>query len=292
MREFVYAVTEEEEGWKVERVLSSRLLLSRKRISSLKFSGGIFLCGMNTHTDRRVKEGDTVSVFLPDGEDLPKPFFLPLDIAYEDEDLLVISKPAPLPSVRSSLPDPHTLENAVYAYLGCPDTFTFRPVNRLDKGTSGLMVCAKNAHAQYLLQKTLHTPSFIRKYLAVTDGAPAEDEGEIHLPIARSGEGTRRHISEDGKMSVTRYRMLEKNERHALLLLELETGRTHQIRVHMQATGCPVTGDYLYGTEHPLLPGRFALHSCYVSFIHPVTGKNVELESPLPGELRQVFEET
>lgn len=253
MREFTWLVTSQDEGVKLESILKKRMQLSRGRISSLKFSDGIRLNGAAAHTDRRVTAGQVVSVLLPDGEDVPQAYPLPLSVLFEDEDLLIVDKPAPLPSIRSSLPDSRTLENAVYYYLGCPERFTYRPVNRLDKGTSGIMVIAKNAHVQHLMQQMLHTDAFARRYFAVVDGCPGEKSGVIDLPIGLSGEGTKRCISEQGKPSVTRYCTLENNEKHALLLLQLETGRTHQIRVHLWAKGCPVTGDYLYGREHPLL---------------------------------------
>ena len=198
----------------------------------------------------------------------------------------MIDKPAPLPSSSSQKKEGPTLENALYAYAGSPEGFVYRPVNRLDKGTSGLMLAARTAHAQHLLQRLLHGSEFIREYLAVVEGAPPRDRGVIDLPIGKADGATiRREVRADGKPARTYYRVLETRGDRSLLRLRLETGRTHQIRVHLSALGCPVAGDFLYGTELDDLPGRFALHSALVRLRHPVTGEWIERESPLPSAL-------
>jgi 23S rRNA pseudouridine1911/1915/1917 synthase len=221
----------------------------------------------------------------PCADVVPHP--IPLTVAYEDDDLLVIDKPAPLPSVRSPRQAGMTLENAVCAYLGAPEGFQYRPVNRLDKGTSGLMAVARSAHAQQYLQKRLHTGAFTREYLAVCDGIPPEREGEIDAPIIKAdGPTIRRVISGQGKPARTHYRVERTCGGRSLIRLRLDTGRTHQIRVHLASIGCPVTGDFLYGTEHPLLPRRFALHSALLTLETP-RQKNIRLESAPP----DVFEE-
>ena len=166
-----------------------------------------------------------------------------------------------------------------------PATFVYHPVNRLDKGTSGLMCVARHAHAQRLLTAQLHTGSFIREYLAVTEGVPRETAGIIDAPIARLGTGARRAVRTEGQRAVTHYRVEQTCGSRALLRLRLETGRTHQIRVHLSHIGCPIAGDYLYGTEHDALPGRFALHSAHLSLIHPITKERIALDEPLPDAL-------
>ena len=197
-----------------------------------------------------------------------------------------MDKPAPLAS-QSSLKHPgDSLENAVYAHFGQPEGFVYRPVNRLDKGTSGLMVIAKSPYVQHLAQQLLHTPDFRRVYLAVTEGIPAPARGTIDLPILKAeGPTIRRIVSPDGKPSATRYETLETRGGRALVRLELDTGRTHQIRVHLSAIGCPVCGDFLYGTELPELPGRFALHSAQLDLRHPLTDVPLQFFSPLPASL-------
>ena len=200
---------------------------------------------------------------------------------YEDEFLMIVDKPAPLASQSSRKHRGDSLENAVYSYLKCPEGFIYRPVSRLDRGTSGLMVIAKDGHTQDLLQRMLHSGDYIREYLALTEGIPDPEEGMIDLPVGKAdGATVRREIRPDGKPARTHYRVVEKRENRALIRLRLETGRTHQIRVHLAAIGCPVCGDFLYGKELPEeFPGRFALHSAYLLMKHPMTGKRIELES-------------
>ena len=153
------------------------------------------------------------------------------------------------------------------------------------------MAVARTAHAQDLLQRLLHTNEFIREYLAVVEGAPPEAGGVIDLPIAKAeGATIRREVRPNGRPARTFYRVLEKRGGRSLLRLRLDTGRTHQIRVHLAALGCPVAGDFLYGTELACLPGRFALHSAYVRLRHPVTGEWLERESPLPPALGALLE--
>lgn len=289
MRELCYEVLPEDHGKKLSMILRTRLHLSNRQISHLKFCEGIWLGEQCVHTGVFVKTGDVVRVKMRDHGPEMTPYALPLNILYRDEDVLVIDKPAPLPSIRSVHQDEKTLENAVYAYLGCPEGFIYRPVSRLDKGTSGLMPVALNSHAHDRMQRALHTESYVREYLAVIDGFPKEDAGVIDLPIGMEN-GVKRCIDPQGKPSVTHYRVLERAQNgRALLRLRLETGRTHQIRVHMSALGHPVTGDFMYGRETDALPGRFALHAAYLRFIHPVTGKEMTFESQLPDKIKQLL---
>ena len=278
-----YRVGPEEAGWKIREVLRRSMGVSYTALKSAKWNGRIRLNGETTRADARVEDGDLVNIEWE--EDVPvyqlKPFDLPLDIPYQDEYLMVVAKPGGIASQSSQNHPDDSLENAVYSYFGCPENFIYRPVNRLDKGTGGLMVIARTPHAQHLLQKELHTPAFRRRYLALTDGIPTEEEGTLDFPIAKvPGATIKRMIAPDGKPSRTRYRVLEKRENGALLLLELETGRTHQIRVHLSHIGCPVQGDFLYGQERPEeFPGCFALHSAMVELRHPLTGETLRLTS-------------
>ncbi len=283
-------VAPEDDGLPVRRLALERLHMSYGQFKRAKFEGELLLEGRRVHADERALAGQRLLVRMPQRLGGPcEPGELPLNIPYEDEDLLIVDKPAPLPSVPSRKRDALTLENAVYSYFGCPEGFLFRPVNRLDKGTSGLMVVAKHAHAQQYLQAQLHTGGFVREYCAVCDGVPPSPEGLIDLPIAKEDAATvRRVVSAQGKPARTHYAVLERGASRCLLRLSLETGRTHQIRVHLQALGCPVTGDFLYGREQAALPNRFALHSCYVRLTTPSHGV-VERESPLPAELRMLL---
>lgn len=278
-----YVVKEEDRGTRLDRILLGRMCLSAGSVRSLKFQNGILLDGVPAHCDRKPLPGQRVTAVFPDrkGEELA-PVRIELRIPWEDGDLMAVDKPAPLASIRSSRRQGETLENALYDRAGCPEDFIYRPVNRLDKGTSGLMLVAKNAYIQQRMQSMLHSERFIRRYIALTDGFPPECSGRIDLPIASREGSVKRFIDASGKASVTDYRVLDERNGRALLLLQLHTGRTHQIRVHLAALGCPVAGDMLYGREDPAFPGRFALHSCYLSFVHPVTGEEKCLVSRPP----------
>lgn len=291
MRLLEYQIQQSEAGRTVKSIALKEMHLSRGQFSSLKFKHGLRLDGEIVHADQRLLPGQVLSAFLED-ESSPGiiPYDLPLQIAYADEDYLIVDKPAPLPTLSSAHQQGPTLENALYSYLGQPENYIFRPVNRLDKGTSGLMAVARNAHAQQRSQKLLHTDHFIREYLAVCHGTPLDAQGVIDLPIGKTGDGARREIRSDGRRAVTHYWVEEKGKNHSLVRLRLETGRTHQIRVHLMALGCPIAGDYLYGTPHPALPGRFALHACKIRFIHPITGCEIALESPVPSAFRALLD--
>lgn len=291
MRVLTHTVTAEEEGRTVKSVALRALRVSRSRFSSLKFSGGVAVDGQPAHADQKLRAGQTLTLTLRDGgQPALTPYPVPVSIAYEDGDYWVLDKPAPLPTLHSARQTGPALENALYAALGCPVDFVFRPVNRLDKGTSGLLAAAKNAHAQQLLQKQLHTDAFIREYLAICRGRMPEGEGSIDLPIGETPGSVKRAVSAQGRRAVTRYRVEKEEKGLSLVRLRLETGRTHQIRVHLAAVGCPILGDYLYGEADPRLPGRFALHSAYLRFLHPLTGEPVEARSPLPSELERLLE--
>lgn len=290
MRIIAHTVTLEEQGRTVKSIALKEMRLSRGQFSSLKFSQGLSVDGEVAHADLRLRLGQVLTVTLSDVAAPLTPYALPLSVPYADEDYFIVDKPAPLPTLCSLRQTGPTLENALYAWLGCPENYVFRPVNRLDKGTSGLLAVARNAHAQQLLQKQLHTDQFVREYLAVCQGAPSRPEGIIDLPIAEAGEVPRRVVRPDGRPAVTHYRVEETGGTRCLVRLRLETGRTHQIRVHLAALGCPIVGDYLYGAPDDALPGRFALHACALSFTHPITGQKISLNSPLPPSLRALLD--
>jgi len=292
MRPLYFTVAFQDEGRQLKQVVFSRLKLGRGLFSRIKFQNGLLVDGVPTHADQRVQAGQTITLLMPeDNASRRLPQDVPLMIAYEDEDLLIVVKPAPLPSQASSRQGTDTLENYVTAYLSSCGPFVYRPVNRLDKGVSGLMAIAKNAYVQQRLQSQLHTPDFVREYLAVVEGIPNPPQGVIDAPIGKvSPEGVKRCISLEGKASVTHYETLQTGTERSLIKLRLETGRTHQIRVHLQSIGCPVVGDFLYGRETPELPGRIALHAFHLECIHPVTMKCLSLTVPMPEELEKLMD--
>ena len=278
-----YIVKPEEAGRKVRDVLRRSMGVSYTALKSAKWNGRIRVNGETARADAQVAAGDTVSIDWAETEPAYalKPFNMPLEIPYEDENLLAVVKPAGIASQSGRKHPDDSMENAVYSHYGCPENFIYRPVNRLDKGTGGLMVIARMPHAQHLMQQMLHTKAFRRRYLAWTEGVPEPEEGVFDAPIAKApGATVRRMVSETGKPSRTRYRVLRRQGRGALVLLELETGRTHQIRVHLSHAGCPVRGDFLYGKELPEeFPGCFALHSAMLEMRHPLTGEIIRLAS-------------
>ena len=278
-----YTIRTEDEGRRVREILRSVLSVSYTAMKSAKWGGRILLNGDPVFVDARVHAGDVLRIDWE--EDRPvyrlKPYPIELRIPYLDEHLMIVDKPAGLASQSSAGHPDDSLENAVFARFGCPENFVYRPVNRLDKGTGGLMAVARNPHAQHLLQKQLHSPLFRRGYLALTDGIPEKESGVIDLPIGKvDAASVRREVRADGSPSVTRYRVLRKEGNRALMYLELGTGRTHQIRVHLSHLGCPVRGDFLYGRELPEeFPGCFALHSALLELKHPLTGETLFLTS-------------
>ncbi len=285
-----HTVSGKEAGRTVKSVALREMRLSRSLFSSLKFSGGLTLDGNPVRADARLEAGQVLRAAWRDAAALElTPYKVPFEIPYADDHYLIIDKPAPLPTLCSARQEGPTLENALYGRLGCPEDFVFRPVNRLDKGTSGLLAVARDAHAQQLLQRRLHTDAFVREYMAVCRGHLPKEKGIIDLPIAK-GDGVRREVRPDGVKAVTHYQVEQEDQAYSLVRLRLETGRTHQIRVHMAALGCPIAGDYVYGEADPRLPGRFALHACGLRFVHPFTGEDTRAESPLPQELKALMD--
>lgn len=302
MRILRYTVAEHDEGRAVRVVAPRRFSLGNHAFRRLKVLGAIRVGGRSVRADYILHAGDVLEVHLPDDmaadasalqtaagcltPGLPASY-----IRYMDEDIIIAAKGAPLPTLPASHITSGTLREQMIAMLGVDaDTFVYHPVNRLDKGTSGLMCIARHAHAQQLLTKQLHTGGFIREYLAVTQGIPRESEGVIDAPIARLGAGAQRAVREDGQRAVTHYRVERVSGDRALLRLRLETGRTHQIRVHLAHIGCPIAGDYLYGEALEALHGRFALHSAYISLVQPITGERIEMTEPLPEGLEALIQ--
>ena len=298
MRTLTYTVTENDEGRAVRTVAPRRFCLGQHAFRRLKVLGAICVNGKSVRADYILHAGEVLQVHLPDDMALdaradsaaPLEHLPPSYIRFMDEDILIVSKGAPLPTLPASHISTGTLREQVAAMLGANEkSFIYHPVNRLDKGTSGLMCIARHAHAQRLLTNQLHTGGFIREYLAVTQGIPDRMQGTIDAPIARLGTGAQRAVREDGQHAVTHYRVERVSGGRALLRLRLETGRTHQIRVHLSHIGCPIAGDYLYGSELESLQGRFALHSAHISLLQPITGGRLALDEPLPAELEALL---
>ena len=285
-------VDREQAGRTVKSLLKRELGLSTALTNRLKRTEtGFTVNGVRVFTNAVLREGDRLAVDLDAAERTSglTPAPMKLDVVYEDEYLLVVNKPAPLDSIPSSLvPGGPSLAAGLLYYLG--NGASVHLANRLDRGTTGLAAAAKNAYAHDRLRRQFHTEAFRRTYLAVCLGAPEHPEGRIELPIGRApGSAILRRIAPDGKPAVTDYRVLTRTGKYSLVELAPLAGRTHQLRVHMAAIGCPLAGDWLYGAEDPELIPRPALHAARLALTHPVTGELLRLDAPLPEDMRRFF---
>ena len=285
-------VTPQQAGRTVRSLLRYELGMSTALLNHLKRrEDGILLNGSPVFTSAVVSAGDRLRVDLrDDAPEVPiQPIPMALDIRYEDEFLLVVNKPAPLAVHASSFsPGESTLANALAYYLG--PSLVFHPVNRLDRGTTGLMVVAKNRFAHNAMRRLLHTDDFSREYRGICIGVPSPAAGVIDLPIGRAeGSPIKRCVRADGAPAVSVYETLETAGGLALLRLLPKTGRTHQLRLHMAAIGHPLAGDWLYVTEDRRLIARPALHAWGLTFRHPVTGKLLSFQAELPADLAQLL---
>ncbi len=276
MRKLTLKITPDMEGREVKALLKSELGLSSSLIKRIKqMDEGVMLNGCRVFVNARVSAGDVLSAAV--GEENP-PIAHGMAV-YADDDIVIIDKPAGMEVHPGPLSGGSPTVMDIIA-----QGRSFHPVNRLDRGTTGLMAIAANGYIHDCLRKQLHTETFVREYLAVTEGIPYPMSGIIELPIGRQG-AVKRMICENGAPAVTQYATEAVNSGRALVRMRLKTGRTHQIRVHMAAIGCPLAGDWLYGREDRELITRPALHSARIALVHPVTGAGIDISSPLPRDM-------
>ena len=294
MRILTHTVLPEEEGRMVKGILRGSLQLSYTLLKSLKWrENAILLNGQSVHVNAIVHAGDVVSVALSERtprEDLYCENTAAPNIVYEDEDLLVLNKPAGV-AMHPKADDAAAPSLAVMltGYLGEGSVPHF--VSRLDKGTSGLLIAAKSGYVHDRLRRALHSSELRREYRAVAVGQVTPPRGVIDAPIGRAdGSIIRRCVREDGLVSRTEYEVLQTTERFTLLRLRPETGRTHQLRVHMASLGHPLAGDWLYGTEDKNLIARPALHSYELWFTQPITGQELHFTAPIPQDMQRLLE--
>lgn len=261
---------------------------SHRLITKLKQTpDGILLNGEHIRTIDPMSEGDVLEINLPTDkkESISIPVEMPLDIIYEDDDILVLNKPAMLAVHESHNHLGDTLSNAVAFHLkkeGKPSVF--RAVGRLDKGTSGLMVCALNRYAASRLSGKIK-----KQYLAIATGI-YEGEGTIDAPIYRPDPIlTVRTVDERGEKAITHWKALKNDGKNTLLRVRLETGRTHQIRVHFASLGTPLVGDTMYGTPDERICHQ-ALHCCECRFIHPVRNEEMHFFCDMPDDMKSIIE--
>lgn len=274
---------------------SSHLLIQLKHREH-----SVFLNGEPAFLNIPLKEGDLLEVLLPEEESPEKlvPTDIPFEILYEDEDILVINKPANMPIHPSRGNFENTLANAVaHYYEKLEEPFSFRCINRLDRDTTGALILARHALSACILSADMRGRQIRRTYLSLVEGI-TDPEGTVDLPIGRKEASIIERCidAENGERAVTHYQRLKTfqiesedgTKNCSLIELHLETGRTHQIRVHMTAIGHPLLGDTLYNAEGILLPGRQALHSRSLDFVHPVTKEAMHISAPLPDDFMVV----
>lgn len=289
-------ISEAEDGSTVRHILKAKLHFSSHAISRLtRTPTGIQVNGLHARTVDILHTGDVLTVETGDHRP-PRieatPGDWPLPVVWEDGHLMVVNKPAGMTAHASNfVPDTPTVAGALAYHRG--SDFIFHPVSRLDKGTTGLMVIAKSGYIHDLLRRTLHSDRFYREYRAVCIGRPSPAIGTIDAPIGRDETSTvRRCVRPDGSPAVSHYEVLSSKNGFSLLKLIPETGRTHQLRVHMASVGHPLAGDWLYGTEDLNLITRPALHSCALTLVHPVTEELLKLEAPLPDDMARLISES
>ncbi|MYC28530.1 MAG: RluA family pseudouridine synthase [Chloroflexi bacterium] len=281
---------------RLDRFVSDReRSLTRSRIHSLIKQGLVTLNGRVARPSQKVRGGDCVVLTVPPPRELDlEPQDIPVSVIFQDSELAVVEKPAGLSVHPGPGHSDGTLVNALLAL--CPDIRgiggVLRPgiVHRLDKDTSGLMVVAKSEKAHHSLTAQIKERHVRKGYLALTVGVPPQEEEVIDAPIARDPRNRKRMaVVLGGRESRTSYRVVKEWDNHALLELDLETGRTHQIRVHMAYLGYPLFGDPLYGRRNLVISRQF-LHASFLAFSHPSSGEYVEFRSRLPADLRQALQ--
>lgn len=292
-RIFEYQITAAEEGRKIGDFLREKGY-SRHLLRQLKETeDGLLRNAQPTFTTVALKAGDRIQVRLlekAEGSEAIMPAPLPFEIVYEDEDLLVVNKPADMPIHPSFQNHGNTLADALtWHYQQYREDFVYRCINRLDRDTTGLLIVAKHLLSASILSDMVGKREIHREYLAIVKGIPPEN-GTISAPISRKkGSAILREVNfETGEPAVTHFARLEIRNGLSLVSLKLETGRTHQIRVHMGYIGCPLIGDYLYYPECSRI-SRQALHSHRLSFLHPITGKALSFTAPLPEDMKKAF---
>lgn len=292
-RIFEYQITAAEEGRKIGDFLREKGY-SRHLLRQLKETeDGLLRNAQPTFTTVALKAGDRIRVRLlekAEGSEAIMPAPLPFEIVYEDEDLLVVNKSADMPIHPSFQNHGNTLADALtWHYQQHGEDFVYRCINRLDRDTTGLLIVAKHLLSASILSDMVGKREIHREYLAIVKGIPPEN-GTISAPIGRKkGSAILREVNfETGEPAVTHFARLEIRNGLSLVSLKLETGRTHQIRVHMGYIGCPLIGDYLYYPECSRI-SRQALHSHRLSFLHPITGKALSFTAPLPEDMEKAF---
>ena len=291
-RTIEYTIPESQNGLRVEQFLR-RKGYSRQNLTEIKrMPQSILVNGIHYYMRQTLAAGDHLQVCICETESSEKipPVKLPLNIIYEDEDILVINKPAGMPIHPSMKNYYNSLANALaWYYQDQGKPFIFRCSNRLDRDTSGLTVISKHLVSASIMADMTKKRLVHREYLAIVKGDLTPPAGTITAPLSRKeGSIIERTVDFDhGEEAITHYKLVKKENGHSLVSLQLETGRTHQIRIHMKYLGYPLIGDYLYNPDMEHIT-RQALHSYHMEFPHPITGQKMTFTAPLPSDMSAI----
>lgn len=297
----IYNLKAEDEALYIKELLQRRFHFSSRLIRKLKIQGGVFVNGKPARLNERGRAGDVLGVVYPEETSYFEPEDIPVAVVYEDDDLLVVNKQPGLVVHPTKNYQSGTLANALTNHMkNNGQTYKIRFVNRLDRDTSGLIIIAKNSHCQDFLVHEMEDNAIVKQYLAIVHGIVREDEGTIDLPIDKDSDHVaRRKVTQEGYPSVTHFKVLERFAPgpadgslpgYSLLQVKLDTGRTHQIRVHLTHSGHPILGDELYGQLYgystiPDWMPRQALHAAELEFRQPATGAWLKVKADLPRDM-------
>lgn len=290
LMKLTYIVTDSDES--IKQILKNKFNMSDRFILKLKSSNSIYINDVSVFINYKIQVNDILTIIENSKEDssnIVPNSNIKLNILYEDDFLLIVDKSSNLPVHPSILHYEDSLSNAVKYHFDKIDLYKkIRPVNRLDKDTSGIVIFAKNEYIQECLVKQMKQNVFKKKYLAVLSGILEKDSGTISAPIARKNDSIiEREIREDGDLAISHFKVLERFNNMTLVEYTLETGRTHQLRVHSKYIGHPIVGDSLYGLQSPLI-SRQALHAYEVSFVHPINKEKMLIHSNLPDDIKRL----
>ena len=276
----------------IKQILKEEFHISDRLIVKLKKNKQLYLNNEAISINHKFNIEDILSInldFYEESENIV-PTKMNLNILFEDDGLLILDKPAGIPVHPSMMHYENSLSNGVKYYFNSINLKRkIRPVNRLDKNTSGIVIFAKNEYIQECLVKQMKLGLFKKEYIALLKGNIKENKGTINAPIARKKESIiEREISKDGASSVTHYELIKNYDNFCLVKFILETGRTHQIRVHSKYIGHPILGDTLYGNSSNLI-NRQALHAYKINFVHPINNKKIEIISKPPKDISKLI---